>query len=140
MAKPPRQSGRKVSLTPATAKRIATCVLAFERGNKDMSSGQLRTAASDTEIQRGTFTAPWAKGATATVTDAIMTSVTYTARNYFTPISGAGTNDCLIAFVGGEWILVGFNLQQLEGFDASQTQVLAHVSGAMKWLDTTTCT
>ena len=91
-------------------------------------------------LVRGTFTGSWAKGATATVTDAVASSVTYTAKNYFTPITGTGTKDCSIAYVGGEWILVDFNLQQLAGFDAAKTQVLGSEYGALKWLDTTACT
>ena len=106
MAKPPRQSGRKVSLSPATVKRIAACVLAFERGNKNMSTASMRTAGSDAEIVRGTFTAPWSKGSTATVTDAVLSSVTYTAKNYFVSMTGSGSKACAISFVGGEWILI----------------------------------
>jgi hypothetical protein len=106
MAKPPRQSGRKVSLSPATVKRIATCVLAFERGNKDMSSPPMRTAGGDDSIVRGTFSGSWSKGATATVTDATLSSVTYTAKNYFAALTGTGTRACAIAYVAGEWILI----------------------------------
>jgi len=58
-------------------------------------------------VVRGTFTAPWAKGTTKTVTDAIMTSVTYeNVQNYFAAVSGTGSKACAIAFVGGEWILI----------------------------------
>jgi hypothetical protein len=106
MARPPRQSGRSVSLAPATVKRIAKCVLAFERGSKDMSSPPMRTAGGDDNIARGTFAAPWAKGSTATVTDATLSSVTYTARNYFASVTGTGTKKCAIAYVAGEWILI----------------------------------
>jgi len=106
MAKSPRQSGRSVGLTPRTAKRIQRAVLQVERGGKDMERPHLRTAGGDAEIQRGTFTAPWAKGATATVTDAVLSSVTYTATNYFAGITSTGTKACAIAFVGGEWILI----------------------------------
>ena len=107
MAKPPRQSGRKVSLTPATVKRIAACVLAFERGNKDMSSPPMRTAGGDDGLVRGTFTAPWNKGSTTTVTDATLTSVTYTGvKNYFANVTGSGSKACAIAYVAGEWILI----------------------------------
>jgi hypothetical protein len=91
-------------------------------------------------VIRGTFTAPWDKGSTATVTDAVFSSVTYTAKNYFTPITGTGSKDCAISFVGGEWILLDFDLTQLDGFDINKTQVLGAVSGALKWLNTTACT
>lgn len=90
-------------------------------------------------VVRGTFSAPWSKGATATVTDAAASSVTYTAKNYYTPVTGTGTKDCAIAYVGGEWILVDFDLTQLDGFSAGKTQVLGNVSGSLKWLDTTDC-
>jgi hypothetical protein len=141
MAKPPRQSGRKVSLSPATVKRIATCVLAFERGNKDMSSPPMRTAGGDDGIIRGTFSGSWAKGATTTVKDATLSSVTYEkVKNYLTPITGTGTKDCLISYVAGEWVLVDFDLTQLDGYSAGKSQVLGTVSGALKWIDTTACT
>jgi hypothetical protein len=57
-------------------------------------------------ILRGTFAAPWSKGATATVTDAANTSTTYTAKNYFAGITATGTKACAIAYAGGEWILI----------------------------------
>jgi hypothetical protein len=58
-------------------------------------------------VVRGTFTAPWNKGATATVTDAIATSVTYAGvRNYFANVTGSGSKTCAIAYVAGEWILI----------------------------------
>ena len=58
-------------------------------------------------VVRGTFTAPWAKNATATVTDAISTSVTYASvKNYFAAITGTGSKACAIAYVGSEWILI----------------------------------
>jgi len=107
MAKPPRQSGRSVTFTPASAKRIARAVLASERGGRDMERTQLRTAGNDDALVRGTFSGDWAKDGTATVTDKVLTSVTYTGvKNYLTAITGTGTKDCLIAYVGGEWVLV----------------------------------
>jgi len=107
MAKPPRQSGRSVTFTPAAAKRIARAVLAHERGGRDMERTQLRTAGGEGEVVRGTFTAPWTKGSTATVTDAVMTSVKYQkVKNYFATISGDKTKACAISYVGGEWILI----------------------------------
>jgi len=108
MAKPPRKSGQRVSLTPATVKRIARCVLAFERGDKDMQALPIRTAYGDDSLARGTFTGPWAKGATATVTDSALSSVTYQAKNYFSAIGGSAGDikACAIAYVAGEWILI----------------------------------
>ena len=141
MAKPPRQSGRKVSLSPATVKRISACVLAFERGNKDMPATQLRTAGSDAEIVRGTFTAPWAKGSTATVTDAVLTSVTYTAKNYVASLLPSGQMSCLISYCAGEWVLVAWDWQLISGYSESTQQVLTHnTSGQLVWVSTTDCT
>ena len=57
-------------------------------------------------VIRGTFTGSWAKGATATVTDGVLSSVTYTATNYFASLTGTGTKSCAIAYAGGEWILI----------------------------------
>ena len=106
MAKPPRQSGRSVTFTPASAKRIARAVLASERGGRDMERASLRTAGGDGEIVRGTFSGSWSKGSTATVTDATLNSVTYTAKNYFASLTGTGTKACALAYVAGEWILI----------------------------------
>jgi hypothetical protein len=106
MAKPPRQSGRSVSFSPAAAKRIQRAVMEIERGGADMARPALRTAGGDGEIIRGTYTAPWSKGSTATVTDAVLTSVTYEAKNYFAALTGTGSKACAISFVSGEWILL----------------------------------
>jgi hypothetical protein len=58
-------------------------------------------------IVRGTFTAPWAKGSTLTVADAVTSGATYAdVKNYFAAITGAGTKACAIAYVGTEWILI----------------------------------
>ena len=56
-------------------------------------------------VVRGTFTAPWPKGSTATVTDAAG-SVTYSATNYFASLTGSGSKACAIAYANGEWILI----------------------------------
>jgi len=140
MARPPRKSGQRVSLTPATMQRIAKSVLAFEKGDRDMSGISLRTGGSECDVVRGTFTGSWAKGALATVTDSTLSAVTYDAINYFTSITGTGTKDCMLAFVGGEWVLLQFDLRQLDGYSSSKTQVLGSVNGSLKWIDTTPCT
>lgn len=58
-------------------------------------------------VKRGTFSAPWNKGSTKTVTDATTSGVTYAnVQNYFAAITGAGTKQCAIAYVGTEWILI----------------------------------
>lgn len=64
------------------------------------------TKGPDTGIKRGTFSAPWSKGTTASVSDAIATGTTYSAKNYFANVTGSGTKACAIAYVGTEWILI----------------------------------
>ena len=58
-------------------------------------------------VIRGTFTAPWNKNSTKTVTDATLSAVTYAdVKNYFATVSGSGSKACAIAYVAGEWILI----------------------------------
>jgi hypothetical protein len=58
-------------------------------------------------VKRGTFTAPWSKGATTSVSDAVASGTTYpSVKNYFAAITGTGTKACAIAYVGAEWILI----------------------------------
>lgn len=105
MARPPRNT-RRVSMTPRTAQRVARAVLKVEGGDRDMGPAELPTAGDDGVLARVTFSLPWAKGATKTVTDAILSAVTYQARNYFAGLTGSGTRAGCIAFVAGEWILI----------------------------------
>lgn len=106
MAKPPRQSGRRATFTPEAAQRIAKVVRNAERGGTDTPATNQRVSGLDGEVIRGTFTAPWAKGATKTVTDATLTSVTYGVTNYFAAASGSGSKNCAITFTAGEWIVI----------------------------------
>lgn len=58
-------------------------------------------------IVRGTFTAPWAKGTTQAVSDAVTSSKSYPdVKNYFANVKGTGTKMCAIAYVGSEWVLI----------------------------------
>ena len=92
-------------------------------------------------IVRGTFSGSWSKGATATVTDATSSSVTYTAKNYWASVNCASATTCQIAYVAGEWVLVSLDLTGLTGYSGSTQQVLAHnTSGELVWLSTTACT
>lgn len=82
-------------------------ILWKESGTGSGKWALVRLVASGTEgIKRGTFSAPWSKGSTATVTDAIVSGATYTAKNYFASLTGSGTKACAIAMVGDEWILI----------------------------------
>jgi hypothetical protein len=107
MAKPPRQSGRRVTFTPEAAQRVARAVVTVEKGDRSIAAAGRQSAAGDDGIVRGTFTAPWDKGINKTVTDATLTSVKYEGvKNYFATVSGSGSKKCAIAYVGGEWILI----------------------------------
>ena len=91
-------------------------------------------------VVRGTFSGAWTKDSTKTVTDAVNTGTTYdNVKNYLTSVTGTGTKRCLIAYVGSEWVLVQFDLLELDGYSAGKSQVLGTVSGALKWIDTTDC-
>lgn len=106
MARPPRKSGRSVTFTPASAKRIARVVREIERGDASVDAPTFRSAGGDDALVRGKFTGPWNKGATKTVTDATLSSVTYEAINYFASLTGTGEKKCCLGYVAGEWILI----------------------------------
>jgi predicted RecA/RadA family phage recombinase len=58
-------------------------------------------------VVRGTFSAPWNKGSTKTISDAVNSGTTYdNVKNYFASLTGSGTKACAIAYVGSEWILI----------------------------------
>jgi hypothetical protein len=89
-------------------------------------------------VIRGTFTGTWTKGSTTTVTDAVVSGATYTAKNYIATLSGSV---CLIAYVADEWVLVGWDWHSMTGYSASKQQVLTHAAnGGLAWIDTTACT
>lgn len=67
----------------------------------------VRLGVGSVGIKRGTFTAPWTKGTTQSVSDAVTAGATYSnVKNYFANVSGSGTKACAIAYVGTEWILI----------------------------------
>jgi predicted RecA/RadA family phage recombinase len=89
-------------------------------------------------VIRGTFSGTWTKGSTTTVTDAVVSGATYTAKNYIATLSGSV---CLIAYVADEWVLVGWDWHSMTGYSASKQQVLTHAAnGGLAWIDTTACT
>lgn len=141
MAKPPRQSGRKVVLSKEAAERIGRAVLAVERGDRSMGATTLRTAVGDDALVRGTFSGSWSKGTTKTVTDATLSAVTYEAKNYLATISPGSSMVCLIAYVAGEWVLAAWDWHSLPAYDATKQQVLTHAAnGGLAWVNTTACT
>jgi hypothetical protein len=89
-------------------------------------------------VVRGTFTGTWTKGSTKTVTDAVVSGATYTAKNYIATLSGSA---CLIAYVADEWVLVGWDWHSMTDYDATKQQVLTHAAnGGLAWVSTTACT
>jgi hypothetical protein len=80
-------------------RKAAGCQLVW----KDSNWALIRMQAG---VIRGTFSAPWNKGSTTTVTDAVISGATYTAKNYFASVTGSGSKACAIAYVGSEWILI----------------------------------
>jgi len=101
-----KSTGKRAGFTEASAKRIARAVISSEGGNRNMGPTTFNTAGGDDAIVRGTFTAPWSKGSTVTVTDATLSAVTYQAVNYFGSITSTGTKACAIGYANGEWILL----------------------------------
>ena len=110
---------------------------------KDSGTGQkwalVRLASGAQGIVRGTFNGGWDKNGENTVTAYSTGTVFDRVKNYCTAITGAGTKDCSIAYIADEWVLIDFDLKQLDGFNEANTQVLSSVSGNLKWLDTKTC-
>lgn len=86
---------------PSNGSSTSTCAVA-----KDGTAWYL-ISAEPAGVRRGTFTAPWNKGSTKTVTNAVATTITYSnVRNYFANLTGSGLKNCAITYVGGEWILI----------------------------------
>ena len=89
------------------AQRIANAVMAHERKGRRQPAVTYPTVISSAPaVKRGTFTAPWNKGATVTVRDSADAAVTYQVKNYFANVAGTGAKSCAIAKVGDEWILI----------------------------------
>jgi hypothetical protein len=96
-----------VVFTKQAADRIASAVRTVERGGGIGGAGHWGYRADEVDpIKRGTFTAPWNKGATVTVRDPTDSAVTYQVKNYFANVTGTGAKSCAIARVGDEWILI----------------------------------
>jgi hypothetical protein len=74
---------------------------------KDSTWALIRVSSGGGGVKRGTFTAPWDKGSTKTVSDAVASGETYSnVKNYFAAVGGTGSKACAIAYVGSEWILI----------------------------------
>jgi hypothetical protein len=98
--------GQRVSFTKRAVRRIGRAVRSVEAGRRNAGATGVARMADEDVIRRGTFSGSWSKGASATVTDAANSHVTYTVKNYFAAVSGTGTKKCAIAWACGEWILI----------------------------------
>ena len=141
MAKPPRQSGRKVTFTPEAARRIARVVVAVEKGDRSSEAPGGKSSVGDDALVRGKFSGSWSKGSTKTITDATLPAVTYEAKNYVASLLPSGEMVCQLSYSAGEWVLVSWDWASLSGYSGSTQQVLTHnTSGQLVWVSTTACT
>jgi hypothetical protein len=99
---------RGVKFTRESAAEVAELVRAARGGDRGQPPVRLPRAplGGGSRLVRGTFSLPWSKGATATVTDAKVSGATYQAANYFAALNGTGTRNCVIAFIVDEWVLI----------------------------------
>jgi hypothetical protein len=88
-----------------------------------------------------TFTGAWSINSTKTVTFKYQTATpnTVVATNLVCGLSPTSSCDVSIAKEGTAWYLVQPNLTHLPGYSASGTQVLAVISGNLRFIGTTAC-
>jgi hypothetical protein len=89
-------------------------------------------------VYHGQYSGSWGTGGTTNIVTEWYTGITYTVKNYLTPISGAGGH-CTFGFAEGEFVLLSFDLTSLEGYTGA-TQILGVEGGSLKWFDTVICT
>lgn len=160
------QRGALVSIE--SARRIARAVQAYEQGWRDDRAPRLKRSFDDNDpVRIGKTTEKWAKGSTTELElvyeldcdeEGSSGGDIQEAHNLAFDVN-EGVH-CVIALAGnGCWYLVeaescpddgsgsdcgcpaigGQDLSTLSGYDDTKTQVLAHESGCMKWVDTTEC-
>lgn len=134
---------QRVTFTKSSAERIAAVVRDYEAGDRGAEPLRFGTVATDARktFRIATFSGAWSIGATKTVTFKYQTSTpnTVVATNLVCGLSPAGSCDVSIAKDGTAWYLVQPNLTQLPGYSASGTQVLAIISGNLRFIGTTAC-
>lgn len=153
----------RVAFTRPAAERIAKVVRKVEAGNRDGQPLVFRrfSAAAGSQLRLGTFTGDWQTGTYKTVT---LTGSTQTASvyNWTTPVVvNTGSTECrryvIFGNAAGTHSLVevqlqhtsstcvlsvgGIDLTQLQGYSASQVQLLGHNSTGpcLEWYSITTC-
>jgi len=131
---------RGVKFTRASAAEVAELVRAARGGDRGQQPRRLPAAVDSVVVARGTFAASWPRGTTATVTDSIIPTRTYTVQNDLVSLAASSPVACVIARVGSQWRLVNWDWTALPNFNATAQQVLAHnASGQLVWLNTTAC-
>lgn len=134
----------RVTFTRPAAERIAKTVRAVEAGDRDQAALTfgVRTGGSGGKAFRmATFTGSWSINSEKTVTFRNQTTTpnTVSATNLFCGLSPSGSCDVAIAKDGTAWYLVQPNLTALPGYSSSGTQVMAIVSGNLRFVGTTAC-
>jgi hypothetical protein len=81
-------------------------ILYKESGTGSGKWALVRLAGGATGILLGTFSAPWNKNSTKTVTEATSGAIYASVNNYFAAITGTGIRQCAIACVNDDWILI----------------------------------
>ena len=134
----------RVTFTRPAAERIAKVVREVEAGNRDLgpvSFGSAPGAVGGKVFRVATFTGAWAIDTSKTVTFRGVTTTpnTVSAMNLVCGLDPNGSCEVSIAKDGTAWYLVQPNLTQLPGYSQSGTQVMAVVSGNLRFVGTTAC-
>ena len=130
----------RVAFTRPAAERIAKVVREVEAGNRDLgpiSFGAAPGVASKT-FRMATFSGAWSINSAKVVTLRGSTA-TLSAVNLLCGLNPSGPCDVSIAKDGTAWYLVQPNLTALPGYSSSGTQVMAVVSGNLRFVGTTAC-
>jgi predicted RecA/RadA family phage recombinase len=97
----------KASTAELQTAGIGDAIILYKEGGIGTGKwGLVRMHGAEKGVRRGTFSAPWPKGETRTVTDATAFEKEYTAKNYFADVTSEGTRQCAVAYHGTEWILI----------------------------------
>lgn len=137
-------STARVDFTRGAAERIANVVRAVELGDRDgapLNFGRVPDAGKGKVFRICTFTGAWAAGTLKVVTFKYQTTTPNTASviNLVVGLSPTAASDVSIAKDGTAWFLVQPNLTQQPNFAAGATQVLGHMNGVLRWIDTSNC-
>ena len=137
-----------VTFTRPAAERIAQVVRTVERSGRDTKGPTWNPrmeggggGGGGVVFHIGTFTGAWAAGTLKVVTFKYQTTTPNTAsvRNLVVGLSPTAASDVSIAKDGTAWFLLQPNLTQQPNCAAGTTQVLGHINGVLRWIDTSNC-